>query len=177
MMASGLPVIASDQGGTGELVRDGVDGLVFRGGDPDALAHGICRLAAMSPEDRASLGIAARSRIKRVCDPDEVVARRVRHFESISRRTDGADARSRVWAPGGATRIELEMLSGTVGAACSPLPSLDKAIATPENPEEAAELVPYLLASRTIARGERGVPLIRTRNLLRRLTPRSGRRG
>jgi glycosyltransferase involved in cell wall biosynthesis len=37
-LAHGVPVVASDSGGTPEVVRDAVDGLVHRRGDPEHLA-------------------------------------------------------------------------------------------------------------------------------------------
>lgn len=176
MMASGLPVIASDGGGTGELVRDGVDGLVFRAGDPESLARVIHRLAEMGPKDRATLGRAGRERIKDLCDPQEILARRVRHFEALSPRVDEPDDRCMVWTAADARRIDVEVLSGAISAACRPLPHTNGVAAMPPDPGEAAELVPYLLASRAAARRERGFPLIWTRNLLRKVTPRKAGR-
>jgi glycosyltransferase involved in cell wall biosynthesis len=45
-MAVGLPVVAADAGGTGELVRDGVSGRVVPPGDPQALRQAIAELLA-----------------------------------------------------------------------------------------------------------------------------------
>ena len=50
--AAGLTVIASDLGGMAEMVRDGVDGLLFPVGDFEALRETIVRLAS----DRELLG-------------------------------------------------------------------------------------------------------------------------
>ena len=47
--AAGCPVVASDVEGIAEVVRHGVDGLLFARGDADALARALLRLA----EDRA----------------------------------------------------------------------------------------------------------------------------
>jgi glycosyltransferase involved in cell wall biosynthesis len=58
-MACGVPVVATDVGGTGEAVRDGVTGRLVPAGDPHALAGAIARLAG----DRhalAAMGAAAR---------------------------------------------------------------------------------------------------------------------
>lgn len=44
-MASGLPVVVTDTGGTAELVREGENGLIVPWADPDALARAIARLA------------------------------------------------------------------------------------------------------------------------------------
>jgi glycosyltransferase involved in cell wall biosynthesis len=43
-MASGLPVIGADQGGTVENVRDGLNGLLVPAGDADRFAEAILRL-------------------------------------------------------------------------------------------------------------------------------------
>ncbi len=44
-LASGLAVVTSGLGGTREVVRDGIDGLVFTAGNDAALADGLSRLA------------------------------------------------------------------------------------------------------------------------------------
>lgn len=43
--AAGVPVVAADIGGVGELVRDGENGLLFRPGDRDNLKNALRRLA------------------------------------------------------------------------------------------------------------------------------------
>ena len=53
--AMGTPVIASDLGNVGAMVRDGVDGLRFAPGDPEALANAVRRL----PELKAKADPAA----------------------------------------------------------------------------------------------------------------------
>jgi glycosyltransferase involved in cell wall biosynthesis len=47
-MAAGLPVVAADAGGTGELVQDGVSGRLVPPGDPQALRRAIAELLADS---------------------------------------------------------------------------------------------------------------------------------
>jgi glycosyltransferase involved in cell wall biosynthesis len=59
-LACGTPVIATDQGALGEVVRDGLDGLVVRQDDPDALAAAIRRLA-VDADLTSSLATGARS--------------------------------------------------------------------------------------------------------------------
>ena len=44
--ACGTPVIATDQGALGEVIRDGIDGLLVPPNDPDALAAALGRVAA-----------------------------------------------------------------------------------------------------------------------------------
>jgi L-malate glycosyltransferase len=61
-MAMGLPVIATDTGGTAEIVRDGVDGIVLPPRDPDAWADAIDELVAR-PDLRAAMGKSGRERI------------------------------------------------------------------------------------------------------------------
>jgi glycosyltransferase involved in cell wall biosynthesis len=61
-MAAGLPVLATDVGGMGEQVEDGVSGRVVPRGDSAALAAALVELSR-EPERRACWGGAARKRI------------------------------------------------------------------------------------------------------------------
>jgi glycosyltransferase involved in cell wall biosynthesis len=45
-LLDGLPLIASDSGGTSELVEDGITGLMFRSGDVEDLTSKLIRIAA-----------------------------------------------------------------------------------------------------------------------------------
>jgi glycosyltransferase involved in cell wall biosynthesis len=73
-MAAGLPVVAAKAGGPAEIIRDGVDGLLYPPGDVDALAGCLRRLN----KDRAlreRLARAARDRSGDFASP--LVARQV----------------------------------------------------------------------------------------------------
>ena len=63
-MACGLPVVASRVGGVPEIVRDGVDGLLFPPGHAAALASAL-RLLLAGPARRRSMGGRARERVVR----------------------------------------------------------------------------------------------------------------
>ena len=63
-MASGLPVVVSAVRALGEIVRDGVTGLLFPPLDAGALADQLQRLLA-SPELRSRLGVSARAWVAR----------------------------------------------------------------------------------------------------------------
>jgi len=58
--AAGLPILATDAGGTREIVSDGTTGLLVRVGDEDALVGALGRLSR-DPAERARLGEAARA--------------------------------------------------------------------------------------------------------------------
>jgi glycosyltransferase involved in cell wall biosynthesis len=60
-MACGVPVVATDVGGTGEAIEDGVTGLLCPPSDPKALAERIVSLLA-SPEKRRAMSLAGRRR-------------------------------------------------------------------------------------------------------------------
>lgn len=61
-MASGKPVIASDNGGSREMVVDGETGFIIPSGDVPALAVAILRLVR-DPALRARMGAAGRARV------------------------------------------------------------------------------------------------------------------
>lgn len=58
-MATGLPVILSQTGGTGDIIKDGETGYLIGAGDGDALAERLNALVS-SPEMRVRMGAAAR---------------------------------------------------------------------------------------------------------------------
>ena len=80
-MASGVPVVATDVGGTRELVQDGENGFVIPAGDRDALVARSLSLLRDAAR-RRQFGIAARARAEslspgRMADAIEDVYRRV----------------------------------------------------------------------------------------------------
>jgi len=62
-MALGKPVVATDGGGTKEIVEDGRTGYLVRAGQPGELADKI-RILADDPEKRASMGKAGQEKVK-----------------------------------------------------------------------------------------------------------------
>jgi sugar transferase (PEP-CTERM/EpsH1 system associated) len=63
-MASGLPVLATDVGGSAELVVAGETGNLVAAGDVEALAAGLVHMAA-DPAGAAAMGRAGRERVER----------------------------------------------------------------------------------------------------------------
>ncbi len=61
--AAGLPCVVSDQGGPRELVTDGADGFVTRGGDLAELCEAVRRLC-VDRNMRRRMGAAARKRVE-----------------------------------------------------------------------------------------------------------------
>ncbi|MDO8468259.1 MAG: glycosyltransferase [Candidatus Peribacter sp.] len=66
-MASGCACIASDVGGNRFLIQNGIAGLLFPAGDPEALRSHLRRLIE-DPAKRRALGVAARKRIEETFD-------------------------------------------------------------------------------------------------------------
>lgn len=88
-MAAGVPVVATDVGGTAELIVDGRTGILVRRGDEGGLAEGLGRVVS-DPAGAAQIRGAAR----------EVALRRFGHERMASETTDvyravAAAARSR----------------------------------------------------------------------------------
>ena len=65
--ASGLPVVAGASGGVGDIVADGVTGLLAPPGDDAAFAAALRSLIA-GPAQRAAMGEAARDKVRREHD-------------------------------------------------------------------------------------------------------------
>ena len=81
-LASGLPVVLADAVALPHLVRDGVNGRLFRPRDPQDLARALTEVVAASAEDRRAMGevsqeIAAHHDIRRTIGRYEEVYRSV----------------------------------------------------------------------------------------------------
>lgn len=59
--AMGLPVIATDHGGSREVVRDGITGTLVPPGDVDALTQAMVSMMTMPADRRAAMGEAGRA--------------------------------------------------------------------------------------------------------------------
>ena len=85
-MAAGVPPVASDVGGNGEIVRDGVDGRLFPSDDEAALRACLMALCRDDAE-RARLGVAARERVLSTFDIRQMIERYEQLYERVHART------------------------------------------------------------------------------------------
>ncbi|MGH9232452.1 MAG: glycosyltransferase [Acidimicrobiales bacterium] len=92
VMAAGVPVVASNLGGLGECIDDGLDGLLVPPGDVDALATTLDK-ALNGGVDLAALGRAAAATARRNLDISAVGAEYARVFAAAAAPTPaGGDA-------------------------------------------------------------------------------------
>jgi 2-deoxystreptamine N-acetyl-D-glucosaminyltransferase/2-deoxystreptamine glucosyltransferase len=93
-MAAGAPVVASNLGGLGECIDDGLDGLLVPPGDVDALAATLDK-ALSGGVDLAALGRAAAATARRRLDIGAVGAAYAKAFAAAApaaaRSTDSGD--------------------------------------------------------------------------------------
>jgi glycosyltransferase involved in cell wall biosynthesis len=72
--ASGLPVVAGNSGGVGDIIADGGTGLLAPPGDTGAFAAAL-RALMVDPARRARFGVAARRKVGREHDLPVAAAR------------------------------------------------------------------------------------------------------
>jgi glycosyltransferase involved in cell wall biosynthesis len=93
-LASGLPVIASPDGGMRELVQDGLTGWIAPTSAPEGLAEALRRALATDPEALAAMGRAAAEAAGRLCDDARIVACHIEFRRAVAAR--GADRSRRL---------------------------------------------------------------------------------
>jgi glycosyltransferase involved in cell wall biosynthesis len=81
-MASGMTVVATATGGSGEILRDGENSLVFRAGDDQALAGCIDRLIR-DPQLCRRLAVNATDTVRRAFDLRQMIDRIEQHLEAL----------------------------------------------------------------------------------------------
>ena len=72
-MSSGLPVIASPEGGMVEMIADGRNGWLAKTADKKALQEVLKRSLEMPPARIAEMGEEAAKSIREICDPLQIV--------------------------------------------------------------------------------------------------------
>jgi len=72
-MCSGLPVIASPEGGMAEMVDDGQTGWIAQNAGSDGLAHALKRALETPPVKIAEMGRCASSDIRQMCDNKKII--------------------------------------------------------------------------------------------------------
>lgn len=83
-MACGLPVVATDSGGSPEIVSDGGTGLLVPACDPAAVADALYRLID-EPETARRFGEAGRERIRTQFSTEAMVEKTIAVYESVIR--------------------------------------------------------------------------------------------
>lgn len=82
-LACAVPVVATDLGGTGEMVRDGVNGLLAPAGDTEALSERLIRLER-DPDLAARLGRAGRGIVESEYSLDAQVSTMLSIFGEVA---------------------------------------------------------------------------------------------
>lgn len=72
-MAAGLPVVATNVGGVGELLLADSFGVLVKARDHDALVAGMRKVASMSAEERRAMGRCAQAHIRENYELDSVL--------------------------------------------------------------------------------------------------------
>jgi glycosyltransferase involved in cell wall biosynthesis len=93
-MAVGVPVVATDEVGNPEMVDDEVGRLVPPA-DPAALAGAIAELATLAPDERRSIGLAARRRAVERFELRSEVAKLIDIFDGVVAARTGRLSRGR----------------------------------------------------------------------------------
>ena len=82
--ASGRAIITTARPGCGEIVDDGVNGFITRPHDVEDLCNQVRKFIALSQDERAGMGKAARSKVEKEFDRQIVVNKYMKEIEQIN---------------------------------------------------------------------------------------------
>ncbi len=90
--AAGRPIITTNRPGCGEIVEDGVNGFVVNQRDANDVVEKIEKFLALSYEQKRKMGMAARRKVEREFDRQEVVQAYLSEIEKLDcHRSDALD--------------------------------------------------------------------------------------
>jgi hypothetical protein len=92
-MGLARPVIVSDCAGAADLIESGVNGFLFRSGDPVALADRVRTLQALGDDGRRAMGEAAARTVRAALAPDTIAGAKL----DLYRREQSAARSSAAW--------------------------------------------------------------------------------
>jgi glycosyltransferase involved in cell wall biosynthesis len=102
-MSTGLPVIASPEGGMAEMIQDGMTGWLARRPDAAGLAEALHRALATPVAKLAAMSAEAAASIRRLCDSDTVASAQLAYRTEIVGRGPSRSLRLPVELPVTAT--------------------------------------------------------------------------
>jgi glycosyltransferase involved in cell wall biosynthesis len=82
-MASGRPVLCSDKCGASSLIVDGVNGFVYDGTDPAALASKLSTILALDESKLASIGVQGKRTVTEALRPPSIAGHRVELYKPL----------------------------------------------------------------------------------------------
>ena len=82
MMATGLPVVATVEGGMAEMIEHGTSGILCES-SPAALEDALRSALALSDKERLTMGAAAAARIRTYCDNKMVIEETINLFSRL----------------------------------------------------------------------------------------------
>ena len=69
-MAMGKPVLATNLGGRGEIVEEGITGFLYNPFEPGETEAAIRKMLALSPSEKERMGVAAREKYLKYYTPE-----------------------------------------------------------------------------------------------------------
>ena len=85
-MAMGVPIVTTDVGGVGEVVKDGYSAIIARGDDAHALAEAMGRCMDLSNEERQAMLLRAYQTASMICREDAVALGLMRIYSEAADR-------------------------------------------------------------------------------------------
>ena len=86
-MSSGLPVIATRQGGMSEMITDGKTGWLVDNAESHSLASALHQALDASATDLAEMGRQASIKIRELCNPEAILAHHLEYRRQVAGKT------------------------------------------------------------------------------------------